>query len=340
MAWHEAVAITAKQEALPVVHCPSWLARSGLPTLLGPVVDMLGPGYAFWASSVETFYSREHKLEEARRYWGRETCFRFHYVTPGKGDMVPDDRARVFHDPTLLWWDETAQLLRRARALRSTNPMARQLRAVYEALRRRIGTLPLFLESDPSFEFEERPNWCNALHAVDEIEDQELDNLIARALFHAKQAFRGLAGELDRRVRGWFRANSTMGAVALHKWAYLRSRSAPGRRLFLGGSIRSRCMACSSLGSLRRRCVLFEGRQRERAPRWVKADVSRHCLPWRWGSTIRRRRLSETCWSSGSTSSSISQRPSAKECTVLGTWRNLALFRLPGGSAGTESRAL
>ena len=40
MAWHEAVAITAKQEALPVVHCPSWLARSGLPTLLGSVVDM------------------------------------------------------------------------------------------------------------------------------------------------------------------------------------------------------------------------------------------------------------------------------------------------------------
>ena len=73
--------------------------------------------------------------------------------------------------------------------------------------------------SGPSFEFEERPNWCNALHAVDEIEDQELDNLIACALFHAKQAFRGLAGELDRRVRGWIRANSTMGAGALHKWA-------------------------------------------------------------------------------------------------------------------------
>ena len=71
--------------------------------------------------------------------------------------------------------------------------MARQLRAVYEALRRRISTLPLFLESDPSFEFEERPNWCNALHEADEIEDQELENLIACALFHAKQAFRGLA---------------------------------------------------------------------------------------------------------------------------------------------------
>ena len=38
------------------------------------------------------------------------------------------------------------------------------------------------------------------------------------------------------------------------------------------------------------------------------------------GSMIQRRRLSETCWSSGSTSGSISQRPSAKECTVLGTW--------------------
>ena len=45
------------------------------------------------------------------------------------------------------------------------------------------------------------------------------DNLIACALFHAKQAFRGLAGELERRVRGWIRANSTMGAGALHKWA-------------------------------------------------------------------------------------------------------------------------
>ena len=57
------------------------------------------------------------------------------------------------------------------------------------------------------------------MHAVDEIEDQQLDNLIACALFHAKQASRGLAGELDRRVRGWIRANSTMGAGALHKWA-------------------------------------------------------------------------------------------------------------------------
>ena len=89
-----------------------------------------------------------------------------------------------------------------------------------------------------------------------------------------------------------------------------------------------------------RRCVHFEGRQHERAPRSVKADVSRHCSPWRWGSMIRRRRSSETCWSSGSTSGSISPRPSAKECTVLGTWRNPALFRLPGGSPGTESRVL
>ena len=55
MAWQEAVTITAKQEALTVLHCPSWLARSGLPTLLGSVVDLLGQGYAFWASSVETF---------------------------------------------------------------------------------------------------------------------------------------------------------------------------------------------------------------------------------------------------------------------------------------------
>ena len=108
--------------------------------------------------------------------------------------------------------------LRRVRTLR-TNPMARQLKAVNEALRRRISTLPRFLESDPSFEFEERRNWCNALHAADEKKDQELENLIACALLHAKQAFRGLAGELDRRVRAWIRANSTMGAGALQKWA-------------------------------------------------------------------------------------------------------------------------
>ena len=57
------------------------------------------------------------------------------------------------------------------------------------------------------------------MHAADEIEDQELENLIAVALFHPKQAFRGLAGELDRRVRAWIRVNSTMGAGALHKWA-------------------------------------------------------------------------------------------------------------------------
>ena len=84
VAWHEAVAITAKQEALPVVHCPSWLARSGLPTLLGPVVDMLGQGCASWASSVkrceedcaETFLHRhwlcagnlfDHPNEAAKR---------------------------------------------------------------------------------------------------------------------------------------------------------------------------------------------------------------------------------------------------------------------------------
>ena len=104
--------------------------------------------------------------------------------------------------------------------------MARQLRSVHEALRRRISTLPCFLESDPSFEYEERPNWCDALHAVDEIGDQELENIISRALLHAKQAFRGLAGEIDRRVRAWILANSTMGAGALHKWA-ARDDSAP-----------------------------------------------------------------------------------------------------------------
>ena len=60
---------------------------------------------------------------------------------------------------------------------------------------------------------------CNALHPADETEDQELENLLECALLHAKQAFRGLAGELDRRVRAWIRANSTLGAGALHKWA-------------------------------------------------------------------------------------------------------------------------
>ena len=188
--------------------CPlSVLAHSlGAPSAAWSGGRYAGPRVRFLLSTVETFHSRQLKLGEARHYRGRSACFRFHYVTPGKGDMVADDRARAFQDPTLLWWDETAQLLRRVRTLRSTNPMARQLRAVYEALGRRIST-------------EERPNWCNALHAADEIEDQELENLIACALVHAKQAFRGLAGELDRRVRAWIRANSTMGAGALHKWA-------------------------------------------------------------------------------------------------------------------------
>ena len=218
MAWQESVTITATKEPLPVVHCPSWLARSGLPALLGSVVNMLGQGYAFWASSVETFYCREQKLEDAPRYRRRATCFRFHYVTPGQGDMVADDRARAFQDPTLLRWDETAQLLRRVRSLWGTNPMARQLGSVHEILRKRISTLPRLLESDPSFEFEERPTWCDALHAADEIEDWEVENLISRALLHAKHAFRGLAGKLDRRVRAWILTNSTTGAGALYKW--------------------------------------------------------------------------------------------------------------------------
>ena len=34
-----------------------------------------------------------------------------------------------------------------------------------------------------------------------------------------RRLFGGLAGELDRRARAWIRANSTMGAGALHKWA-------------------------------------------------------------------------------------------------------------------------
>ena len=112
---------------------------------------------------------------------------------------------------------------------------------------------------------------------------------------------------LRRRHRAALRA----GKVSTYARATLR-----GDGFLLVGSTRSRCMACSSLGSLRRRCILFEGRQRERAPRSVKADVSRHCSPWRWGSMIRRGRSLETCWSSGSTSGSISQRHNAKECTV------------------------
>ena len=42
----------------------------------------------------------------------------------------------------------------------------------------------------------------------------QLENLIARALVHARLAFRGLVGELHRRVRAWIIANSTIGAGA------------------------------------------------------------------------------------------------------------------------------
>ena len=112
-----------------------------------------------------------------------------------------------------------AQLLCRIQSLRRANLVARQLHASREALRQRISSLPRHLESDPSLEFEERPNWCDALHAADEIADNDLENLIARALAHAKQAFRGLAWELGRHVRAWIIANSTMGVGALHKWA-------------------------------------------------------------------------------------------------------------------------
>ena len=72
--------------------------------------------------------------------------------------------------------------------------MARQLHALREALRQRISSLPRHLESDPSLEFEERPNWCDALHAADEIEDHDLVNFIARAL--APVALRGSLADM------------------------------------------------------------------------------------------------------------------------------------------------
>ena len=104
--------------------------------------------------------------------------------------------------------------------------MALQTEALHEALRRRISTLPRYLESDPSFEFEQRPDWCDALHATDVIGDQELEGFISRALLYANVAFRSLTGELDRRVRAWIMANSTMGAGALHRWS-ARDEHAP-----------------------------------------------------------------------------------------------------------------
>ena len=135
---------------------------------------------------------------------------------------------------------------------------------------------------------------------------------------------------LRRRTQGSAQSRKGLEAKA--------HNNAPGRRLFPGGVYPQSMYGVQQFG-LSPTAVRTLRRQAARHAS-VKADVSRHCLPWRWGSMIRRRRLSETCWSSGSTSGSISQRPIAKECTVLGTWRNRALFRLPGGSAGTESRAL
>ena len=52
-----------------------------------------------------------------------------------------------------------------------------------------------------------------------------------------------------------------------------------------------------------------------------------------------RKRSSRTFSSSGLTFGFSSRRHSAKECTVLGSWRSLALLQLPSDSAGTESRA-
>ena len=71
-AWHEAVSIAASQVKIPVVRCPACLARTGLLTLLGSVVDALGQSYSFWASMVETNIATVEQLlhalaETARR---------------------------------------------------------------------------------------------------------------------------------------------------------------------------------------------------------------------------------------------------------------------------------
>ena len=91
--------------------------------------------------------------------------------------MVADERARAFHDPALMWWDETAQFLRRTQSLRRTNPEARQFRAMQQALRLRIVSLPRYLEADTTFELEERHIWCEAMNAIDEICRDSLNGL-------------------------------------------------------------------------------------------------------------------------------------------------------------------
>ena len=107
----------------------------------------------------------------------------------------------------------------------------------------------------------------------------------------------------------------------------------------LVGSTRSRCMACRSLGS---DGGAYTSKAGSTSVLHARSRQMSHVTarPGDGGSMILRRRSSETCWSSGSTSGCISPRLSAKECTVLGTWRNPALFRLPSGSAGTESKSL
>ena len=127
---------------------------------------------------------------------------------------MADDLARAFQDPALTWWDETAQFLRRTQSLRRTNPEARQLQAMQQALRLRISSLSVTSKQTPLLSWK-----CEAMHAIDEIDDRDLEGLIERTLAHAKRTFRCLAGELDRRVRAWIVANSSLGARALHKWA-------------------------------------------------------------------------------------------------------------------------
>ena len=78
MARQESVAFAAVKEPLVVVHYPSWLTRSRLPTLLGSVVNTLGPRLCFL-----DVHGRDLLLSGAG-HWkrrtvteGEQTCFRF-----------------------------------------------------------------------------------------------------------------------------------------------------------------------------------------------------------------------------------------------------------------------
>ena len=63
-----------------------------------------------------------------------------------------------------------------------------------------------------------RSDQCGA-KPCNRCDDRDLEGLIERALAHATRTLRGLARELDRRVRAWIMANSALGAGALHNWA-------------------------------------------------------------------------------------------------------------------------